>query len=63
VVAGTQEPLEEQSVLLTVEPSFKPIEILKKKIAAEWCVYTFNPSTQEAKAGGSLSSRAAWSTE
>jgi hypothetical protein len=24
---------------------------------------TFNPSTQEAKAGGSLSSRPAWSTE
>jgi hypothetical protein len=26
-------------------------------------VYTFNPSTQEAEAGGFLSSRPAWSTE
>jgi hypothetical protein len=26
-------------------------------------VHTFNPSTQEAKAGGFLSSRSAWSTE
>jgi hypothetical protein len=31
--------------------------------AGQWLVYTFNPSTREAEAGGFLSSRPAWSTE
>jgi hypothetical protein len=37
----------------------------KKKVYLKPCVvvYIFNPSTQEAEAGGSLSSRPAWSIE
>jgi hypothetical protein len=35
----------------------------RKMITWEVVVHTFNPSTQEAEAGRSLSSRPAWSTE
>jgi hypothetical protein len=41
-------------------------ELEKLKLGEDsWAVvaHTFNPSTQEAEAGGFLSSRPAWSTE
>jgi hypothetical protein len=36
---------------------------IKKKLVPSVVVHAFNPSTQEAEAGGFLSSRPAWSTE
>jgi hypothetical protein len=47
------------SVCLSVFVSF----ISKAPIKCFLVAHTFNPSTQEAKAGGFLSSRSAWSTK
>jgi hypothetical protein len=64
-------PLEEQSVLLTAEPSLQSpvaflydlLTILKRQMNPGVVVHAFNPSTRQAEAGGFLSSRPAWSTK
>jgi hypothetical protein len=58
-------PLEEQSVLLTAEPSLQPrvLALLKLIFCRVVVAHAFNPSTWGAEAGAFLSSRPAWSTE
>jgi hypothetical protein len=40
-----------------------PLKDIEQKKKPGVVAHTFNPSTQETEAGGSLSSRSAWSTE
>jgi hypothetical protein len=51
------------AILISDKINFQPKVIKKEKEVPGMVAHAFNPSTQEAEAGGFLSSRPAYSTE